>query len=132
MRDPYGKTPVPNSHQRLPGNSRFISLLAGLGVLALINGCFRGTEPAVYALCSPHGTANIYTVDANDTKVQCLVVKHERFLHTGTYGANRQEPHTLQTTNLSFPLAELQDKHHGIRARFLPPNAVVIPGITGY
>ena len=86
--------PLPNSGQRrLP---RFISLLAGLGVLALINGYFRKTEPTVYALCSPHGTAHIYTVDANDAKAQCLAVKGERFLHTGAYGKNIESPRLLE------------------------------------
>ena len=95
MRGPEEKGfphPVSNSHQRRSGRSRFISLLAGLGALAVINGYFRGTEPTVYALCSPHGTANIYTVDANDTKVQCLIVKGEQFLHTSAYGKNPENP----------------------------------------
>ena len=91
MKGPEEKSfpePVPHSHQRRLGRSRFISLLVGLGVLGLINGYFRGTEPTVYALCSPHGTSNIYTVDANDTRAQCLVVKGERFLHISAYGEN--------------------------------------------
>ena len=77
--------PVPRLHQGRLGRYRSVSLLAALGALAWINGYFRGTEPTAYALCSPHGTANIYTVDANDTNTQCLVVKGERFLYTSTY-----------------------------------------------
>ena len=80
--------PVPSSPQRRSWYTRPVPVLAVVGALALLNRCFRGTEPAAYALCSPHGTANIYTVDANDTKVQCLVARDERFLHTGTYGEN--------------------------------------------
>ncbi|KAF9653004.1 hypothetical protein BDM02DRAFT_3088406 [Thelephora ganbajun] len=115
MKGPEEKTlpePVSYSPQRCLGRSRLVSLLAGLGAFALINGYFRGTEPTVYyALCSPHGTANIYTVDPDNTKVQCLVVKDERFLHTSAY-------------------AELQEKHPGIHIKFLQHNSIVIPGIT--
>ena len=94
--------PVPNSPRRRFWRSRFISLLAGLGVLASINGYFRGTEPTAYALCSPHGTANIYTVDANDTKVQCLVVKGERFLHTSAYGENVESARLFEKLTPAF------------------------------
>ena len=87
--------PAPDSRQRRLGCSHFVSLLAGLAVLGWINGCgFRGTEPiqATLALCSPYGTANIYTVDANNTKAQCLVVKGERFLRTSAYGESVETP----------------------------------------
>ena len=80
--------PAPDPRQGRLGRPHIISLLAGLGALALINRSFRGAEPIVYALCSPHGTANIYTVDANNAKAQCLVVDGDRFLHTSTYGEN--------------------------------------------
>ena len=87
FRDGGLPVPVSNSPQKRLGRLHFVSLLAGLGVLILMNGYFRGTDPAVYyALCSPHGMANIYTVDTNDRKVQCLVVKNERFLHTSAFG----------------------------------------------
>lgn len=78
--------PVPNSHQGRIGRSWVIPLLASLATLVWINGYLRGTEPTTYALCSPHGTTSIYTVDANDTKAQCLVVRGERFLYTSAYG----------------------------------------------
>ena len=83
---------MPNPHQGRLWRSHFIPLLAGLGALVWINGYFRGTEPAVHALCSPHGAANIYTVDANNAKAQCLVVKGERFLRTGAYGEYVRSP----------------------------------------
>lgn len=95
------QVPVPNSHQRRSGHFRLISLLAGLGALAVINVYFRGTEPTVYALCSPHGAANIYTVDANDTKVQCLIVEGERFLHTSTHGENVESPKLFENLTLA-------------------------------
>jgi hypothetical protein len=78
---------VPNSHRRRIGRSYVISLLASLAALVWISGYLRGTEPTAYALCSPYGTTNIYTVDANDTKAQCLVVRGERFLYTSAYSA---------------------------------------------
>lgn len=86
---------MPSSHQRRSGHTRLISVFAVVGALALLNGSFRGTEPAAYALCSPHGTTGIYTVDANDAKVQCLVVRDERFVYAGTYGENAENPSGL-------------------------------------
>ena len=94
--------PEPSSHQRRSWHTRPISVLAVVGALALLNGCFRGTEPALYALCSPHGTANIYTVDANDTKAQCLVVKGERFLHTNAYGEYVKTPRFSEGLTRAF------------------------------
>ena len=89
--------PVPELYQRRFGRSRFVFLLATLGVLAWINGYFReAPDPTVYALCSPRGTANVYTVDANDTRAQCLVVKGERFLYTGTYGEYPERTRLLE------------------------------------
>ena len=79
-----------------------MSLLAGLGALAWISGCFRGTEPTSYALCSPHGTANVYTVDASDMKAQCLVVKGERFLHTSAYGEYVKDPTLFDRLTQAF------------------------------
>ena len=124
--------PTPGSHRRRLGRTHFVSLLAALGALAWINGYFRGTEPtASYALCSPHGTENTYTVDANDTKAQCLVVKGERFVHTSAYGEYVKTPKILRETDPNSPLAELHDQHPGIRVKFIQPNAIIIPGITG-
>lgn len=77
--------PVPKSQRSRLGRSRFVPFLAGLGALAWFNGYLPGAEPAVHALCSPHGTTNIYTVDLNNTRAQCLVVKGERFLYAGAY-----------------------------------------------
>ena len=123
--------PTLGSQRRRLGRSHFVSLLAALSVLAWINGCFRGTEPTSYALCSPHGTENIYTVDANDTKAQCLVVKGERFLRTTAYGEYVKSTQVLREADPSSPPAELQARHPGIRVEFIQPNAIVIPGITG-
>ena len=95
--------PVPELHQRRLRRSHFVSLLAVLGALAWINGCSRGAEPAVYALCSPHGTANIYTVDATDANAQCLVVKGERFLYTSAYGEYLERTRLLEEPTRALP-----------------------------
>ena len=93
---------APGPHQRRLGRSHLVSLLAGLGALVWVSGYFRGTEHASYALCSPHGTANIYTVDANNAKAQCLVVKGERFLHTNAYGEYVKRPVFLEKLTRAF------------------------------
>jgi len=94
--------PAPGPRQRRLRHTHFVPLLAGLGALVWVSGYFRGTEHASYALCSPHGTANIYTVDANDTKAQCLVVKGERFLHTNAYGEYVKSPRVSAKPTRAF------------------------------
>lgn len=41
--------------------------------------------PETYALCSPKGS-NIYTVNANNQKVQCIVVKGSKVIDMGSLG----------------------------------------------
>jgi hypothetical protein len=41
-----------------------------------------------YILCSPPGTTRIYTVDDNNTKVECLVVRDERIIDTGALSSS--------------------------------------------
>lgn len=39
---------------------------------------------SAYALCSPTGTARIYTVDADNSVAECAYVKGERFADIGS------------------------------------------------
>ena len=42
--------------------------------------------PASYALCSSEGT-NIYTVDENNTSVECVLIHNSRIVDSGDLGA---------------------------------------------
>ena len=68
----------------------------GPGALVWINGYFRGQKLAVHAFCLPRGAAHIYTVDANDAKAGCLIVKGERFLRVGACAEYARNIHPQQ------------------------------------
>lgn len=66
-------------------------VLAGSVLLALISWVYykkvdtAAPLPDSYVLCSRHGPA-IYTVNAENLKVDCLAVHQSRVVHTGTLG----------------------------------------------
>lgn len=80
-----------------PSSSKFRPLFQNVAVVILVFGylSFR-TFSALkqnfvensnsYALCSPSGTAKIYTVDADNSVVECAYVNGERFADVGTLG----------------------------------------------
>ncbi|KAF8171163.1 amidohydrolase family-domain-containing protein [Mycena galopus ATCC 62051] len=61
-----------------------------------------------YALCASRG--NIYTVDRNNSQVDCIVVKNSIIINTGSLAATR--------------------KLHDVPIIYLPENAVVVPGLS--
>ena len=79
---------IPNPHQGCLWRSHFVHMPTGPGALIWI----RGQKLAVRAFCSPRGAANIYTIDANDTKAGDLVVKSERFLRVGAHSEYVRNP----------------------------------------
>lgn len=44
------------------------------------------TMPETYALCSSEGTADIYTVDENNTSVECILVRGSWIVDSGGLG----------------------------------------------
>lgn len=90
---------VRQDHRRIQASpsSSFRPLLRNVAVVVLAFGYlgFR-TFSAVkqnfivnfnsYALCSRSGTTKIYTVDANNSVVECAYVKGERFADIGSLG----------------------------------------------
>lgn len=83
-KQPNGAPPPP-----APKSSRLFSgRFSALGVMALVSVIWATisaptSEAGTYAVCSQNGE-RIYTVDANNTKVQCIVVNKAHIADTGT------------------------------------------------
>lgn len=83
-------TAHPSSFRPLARNVAVVLLACGylafriFSALKQSSGFFVDSE--TYALCSPKGTARIYTVDVNNSVVECVRVKAERFAETGSLG----------------------------------------------
>ncbi|KJA23395.1 hypothetical protein HYPSUDRAFT_39875 [Hypholoma sublateritium FD-334 SS-4] len=69
-----------------------------------------------YALCSSGG-ANIYTVDENNTSVECVLIHNSRIVDTGDLASIRQRCNT--TTGLT-----------SVAVRYAPTGSIIIPGMS--
>jgi hypothetical protein len=67
-------------------------------------------SPGSYALCSPPGRYQIYTVDSNNTRVECIYVEGSHILMAGNH--------------IQLP-ARMN------RVRFKPEDAIALPGLSG-
>ncbi|EJD03014.1 uncharacterized protein FOMMEDRAFT_146742 [Fomitiporia mediterranea MF3/22] len=111
----------------------FVKLLVGSVLLAAFAKIFNikpsSVElfPSSYALCCS-GTGRIYTVDENNSNVQCMVIHDSRILLTGSlddvngiWNAKQHSSSTEGSQNVfNTPL----------NIKFLPPEAIVVPGMS--
>ena len=82
------KQPLRSSSSGQSSSSRrtplILALLCAFGFYLLIQGQHSGL-PRAYALCSKEG--DIYTVDPNTPRAECVVVHDSRIISVGTIGA---------------------------------------------
>ena len=77
--------------QAAPDKSIWITFALLVAALSLFLGYYGAKKepatslPDVYALCSAQGD-KVYTVDANNSQTQCIVVSGSRIVDTGTLG----------------------------------------------
>ncbi|KAJ7594738.1 amidohydrolase family-domain-containing protein [Mycena floridula] len=109
----------PPSNKLSPKNQwwRVLLLLTALFVTGII---FLAPKPlasfeSAYALCSPDGN-NIYTVNQDNLRVQCVLIHDGRVLEYGSLDEIKRRWN--QRTGAS------------LTARYIPPGAVVVPGIS--
>ncbi|KAJ7679556.1 amidohydrolase family-domain-containing protein [Mycena polygramma] len=104
--DPHPpSTRPPSARVAILGVSAVVSVLA----VYLSGILFSPSKHAgYYALCSPKGT--IYTVDSNNTKVECIVVNDSVIVTTGSIAAVEQLPN--------------------LRVIYVPDDAIVVPGLS--
>ena len=95
---------------------------------------FHSTSSASsYILCSPPGTEKIYSVDHDDSRVECMAVRGDFILDTGARGMSH-EPIISQfrsSAHGSFPQADLTDRYSSYKLIHIRPGAIVVPGLTG-
>ncbi|KAJ7141779.1 amidohydrolase family-domain-containing protein [Mycena crocata] len=92
------------------GMSTAVSLLAiyfGLPLSTLLWPAHSGPT-SQYALCSRH--TKIYTVDANNARVDCIVVNNSQIAYTGSLADTRRQ--------FDLPI------------RYVPRDAIVLPGLS--
>ncbi|KAH7108014.1 amidohydrolase family-domain-containing protein [Auriculariales sp. MPI-PUGE-AT-0066] len=120
-----------SSHTRYISRVELIRVVLTTIVLGLASGCFIYSQSrtifssawlqhfagrvwhaensaAKYAICSSFGQTMVYTVNANDSVVECVTIENERISFVG--------PRDLLTSSIDI--------------KTLPPNAVIIPGIS--
>ena len=84
-----------------------------------------------YILCSPPGTQHIYTVDHDDSKVECMAVHGDLIVDTGARGMSHEPITPFRTpAHGSFPPADLADRY-SYKLIHIKPGAIVVPGLTG-
>ena len=82
--DSVTSTPAPRPHlliRLLYVTSAILSIYC----VAIVGGRRRAPVPDAYALCSRSG-ANIYTVDPNNPRAQCMVVQGSYIVDVGAIG----------------------------------------------
>ncbi|KAJ7215765.1 amidohydrolase family-domain-containing protein [Mycena haematopus] len=104
-------SPSSSSNKRIPTSVAILGFSAAVSLFAVyFSGMLASPPPRTghYALCARHG--NIYTVDHNNTRVDCIVVNNSVIIDTGTLAATK--------------------KLHEVPIIHLPKNAVVVPGLS--
>lgn len=95
-RNKKASIPVNSVSSRLSHSTRLVMSLATSVALALCLWLYSRRRtgilavlPETYALCSPNGS-NIYTVNAKNQKVQCIVVEGSKVIDMGSLGKRSQ------------------------------------------
>ncbi|KAJ6558569.1 amidohydrolase family-domain-containing protein [Mycena vulgaris] len=73
-----------------------------------------------YALCSSD-PSKVYTVDAQNSRTQCILVENGYILNTGTLAEVQ-----LHWTNLRNDGAS----HSNLQIRYIPPGSILVPGLS--
>jgi hypothetical protein len=74
-----------------------VSLALSVSLLLYLRN-FHFSSPATsYTLCSPLGTKQIYTVDHDDSRVECMAVSGDLIIETGAHGMSHEPINLFKT-----------------------------------
>ncbi|KAI0266689.1 amidohydrolase family-domain-containing protein [Gloeopeniophorella convolvens] len=123
---PVPPAPSPRTHTL----SRFLyasSAILSILYLAYASKRDRTPLPDAYALCSPTG-ANIYTVDPDHPRVQCMVVQGSYIVDVGTI----DDVHRRWDNSILAIEAAIKRAHPKPRlvTRFIESGSIVVPGMS--
>ncbi|KAI0093329.1 amidohydrolase family-domain-containing protein [Irpex rosettiformis] len=120
-------TPSQQAGSRSSKASRYLLVLVSLALSTtyfyLHYHAFSEPYGPDYALCSPNG-AKIYTVDADNPKVQCIVVQNGYFVDAGSLGEVKQRWNSVAA------VLDANATATSLPVRFIPAGAIIVPGIT--
>lgn len=127
MKAPKGRPARrPASSSSLTSRNRLLVLAASLiyGVFMITNRN-RAIKPLPkrYAICSPKYREQILTLDANDSRKQCLVIEHGVISYTGSLEDVRDTYGDLDTRG------KLHNGQQGIKIVFLRKGDYLMPGL---
>ena len=87
-----------------------------------------------YALCSQQGD-NIYTVDVNNARAECIVVEDSHIVDRGPLSRfSRLRRNIFEMTTFSIETVQaqwLQSRSSNLEIRTIPQGAIVVPGFSG-
>lgn len=116
-------------------------ILAGV-VFNLKSYVFQDNPPRSYALCTPDGK-NVYTVDASNTRTQCILVHKALIVDTGSLGQcpycqpvprslfNMASPEQMQSHWENSVVLHGVYNHKPLPVRWTKPGSIVVPGLAG-
>ncbi|KAG6920121.1 hypothetical protein DXG01_010189 [Tephrocybe rancida] len=111
---------------KAPASSKFSSHLVITTIALLISAIVLVDPPSLnantYALCSKD-TSGVYTVDAENSQTQCIVVKGSFIADRGSFQHVTERWNTLSLNNLIF-------RRPSLEVRFTSPGAIIVPGLS--
>ncbi|KAK1229178.1 hypothetical protein PQX77_007750 [Marasmius sp. AFHP31] len=125
--NPPGHVPsVSSAAPSLFKSRKFFLLLSAIGISWALRGfpTFFPKATDSYALCSSEGN-KIYTVDANNLAVQCIVIQGTRIIDTGSLEHVKQrwddsgEYHSASVA-----------RSKSLEVRYTKPGSIVVPGLS--
>ncbi|KAJ8077031.1 hypothetical protein PM082_001454 [Marasmius tenuissimus] len=122
---------VPSVSEAAPSSffrsTKFFFLLSAIGISWALRGgfpTFSSNATKSYALCSSEGN-KIYTVDANNLAVQCIVVQGTRIVDTGSLEQVKQRwDHSGGYHSASVGNAK------PLEVRYIKAGSIVVPGLS--
>ncbi|KAF5370724.1 hypothetical protein D9758_002094 [Tetrapyrgos nigripes] len=96
-------------------------ILAGI-VFNLKSYVFQDSPPGSYALCTPDGK-NVYTVDARNTRAQCILVHKAMIVDTGSL--EQIQSHWENSVVLHGVYT-----HKPLPVRWTKPGSIIVPGLA--
>ena len=127
--------PLPNPPPATTVTRGFIltaSLALSVTLLLYLHRFHSTSPPSNYLLCSPPGTQKIYSVDHDDSMVECMAVRGDFIVDTGARSMSHEPIGQFRTSaHGSFPQADLTARYSSYKLIHIRPGAIIVPGLTG-
>ena len=119
----------PASSPRFRVHILAISAVLSVTVLLYLRSFIFHPPTLAYILCSPPGTARIYTIDDNNTKVECFVVKDEHIIDAGAFDTSINLVIKLVLAYYSHNTVDVKQRYAFDLIR-IKQKATMVPGLN--